>query len=486
MVYRGQGDTGAEATSRTAVGSQKKTAGLVDVFEELWAKTRPAFKQERVFQKTRRLAISSLVALGKRNISGLLCAGAEQFVDWSAAYRIFAKGRIDRQALFAPARDTVIDRLSPDESLVVMMDDTLIRKRGRKVHGSGWKRDPLGPHFCDNFVWGQRFLQMPAALPDRDCNGRARAIPLDFMHAPSANKPRKKASDEEWKKYRALQSQMKVSTLAADKLRQLRKQVDGKQIICSVDGGFTNRTVFRDIPVNTTLIGRIRKDAKLYGVPEDENACRRGRRKFYGEALPTPDEVRRDEAIPWQKVEAYAAGKRHNFDVKVMPLVRWKGTGERNVQVVVVRPLAYRPRKGAHLLYRNPVYLLCTDDGLDLAELIQAYLWRWEIELNFKEEKTAIGVGEAEVRTEQSVESAPALVVAAYAYMLLAGTDERTTQTSLPRPKWQQPQENERTSAQQMRNLFRAQLWQITIDKNKTHFANEKQKCKLTFIRITP
>lgn len=409
----------------------------------------------------------------------MLCAGAEQFVDWSAAYRLFAKERIDRGALFAPAKDTVIERLHRDEPLVVMMDDTLTRKRGRKIHGTGWKRDPLGPHFCDNFVWGQRYLQMSAALPDRDCPGRARAIPVDFIHAPSPGKPRKRAPEEEWRKYRAMQAQMKVSTLAADKLRDLRRQVEDRHIICAVDGGFTNRTVFRDIPENTTLIGRIRKDAKLFSVPVEER--HRGRRKFYGEPLPTPEEIRKDESIPWRTVEAFAAGKRQCFEVKVMPVARWKGTGERDVQVVVVRPLAYRPRKRAHLLYRNAVYLVCTDKDLDLAQLIQAYLWRWEIELNFKDEKTAIGVGEAEVRTRQSVESAPALVVAAYAYMLLAGSDVRVKDKVLPRPKWQKAQENERTSSQQMRSLFRAQLWQIAIDTNKTHFAASTQKTQNHF-----
>lgn len=408
----------------------------------------------------------------------MLCAGAEQFADWSAAYRLFAKERMDRQALFAPAREAVIERLRENEPLVVMMDDTLIRKRGRKVHGTGWKRDPLGPHFCDNFVWGQRYLQMSAALPDRQCPGRARAIPVDFIHAPSPGKPRKNAPDEEWRKYRLIQAQMKVSTLAADKLGELRRQVEDRRIICSVDGGFTNRTVFREVPERTTLIGRIRKDAKLFSPPEEESDGRRGRRKFYGEPLPSPEDTRQDESIPWRTVEAFAAGKRHHFEVKVIGSVRWKGTGKRDVQVVVIRPLAYRPRKGSRLLYRNPVYLLCTDPNLDLEQLIQAYVWRWEIELNFKEEKTAVGVGEAEVRTKQSVESAPALVVAAYAYMLLAGTDERVKTKALPRPKWQKALESERTSSQQMRNLFRTQLWKIAIDTNKTHFGNttpEKQ-----------
>ena len=139
---------------------------MIATFNRLFDKTKPAFAQERTFERARTLAMSSLVGLGRRTVSGMLCASAQQFTDWSAAYRLFERQRFDADALFAPVRREVVERLSQDEPLVVMMDDTLIRKRGRKVHGTGWKRDPLGPSFCTNFVWGQRFLQVSAALPD--------------------------------------------------------------------------------------------------------------------------------------------------------------------------------------------------------------------------------------------------------------------------------------------------------------------------------
>jgi hypothetical protein len=106
------------------------------------------------------------------------------------------------------------------------------------------------------------------------------------------------------------------------------------------------------------------------------------------------------------------------------------------VRVVVVRPLAYRPRKGAHLLYRNPAYLLCTDPDLPLDRLLQSYLWRWEVELNFRDEKTVIGVGEAQVRTKEAIEAVPAFIVAAYAFLLLAGTENNKSESLLPKPKW--------------------------------------------------
>lgn len=439
----------------------------MDCFEELFAKARPAFAQGRVFEKSRRLAFSAMAGLGRRTVSGILCAGAMQFEDWSGAYRLFERERIDKQALFGAVRDAVLERLGPEKPLLVVPDDTLLRKRGKKVHGTGWKRDPLGPRFSTNFIWGQRFLQFSAILPDEACPGRARGIPIDFIHAPSAAKPKKRAPEAEWEEFGRQQTVTKVSVVAAKRLKDLSNDVGERRIICAMDGGYTNRTVFRDIPENATLIGRIRKDARLYAVPDNERLSGRGRRRYYGDALPTPEQARQDGNIPWIQVEAFGAGKCHRFDVKVMPAVRWEGTGERTVQVVIIRPLAYRPRKGAKLLYRQPGYLICTDQDMPLGDLLQAYLWRWEIELNFRDEKTVLGVGDAQVRTPASVESVPALIVASYSMLLLAGI-KSNSEAFLPPPKWHPPKPGERWTTQQLIGQFRSQLWKIGIDSNKT------------------
>jgi hypothetical protein len=156
----------------------------------------------------------------------------------------------------------------------------------------------------------------------------------------------------------------------------------------------------------------------------------------------------------------------HAFDVKTLSAVRWKGTGNRDIRLVVVRPLAYRPRKGAKLLYHDPPYLICTDTALPLETLLQAYLWRWEVELNFRDEKTVLGVGKAQVRKQPSVESVPSLAVASYAYLLLAGTAAGTGQNALPRQKWRPLKKGQRYSTQDMISLFRTQLWRIGLKKN--------------------
>lgn len=448
--------------------------------ERLFDQARPAFDQERTFVRAKTLGMSALVGLGRRTVSGMLCASAQQFDDWSAAYRLFEQQRFDHEALFAPVRRAVLERLQPQEPLVAMMDDTLVRKRGRQAHGTSWRRDPLGPPFATNFVWGQRFLQISAALPSAPTGPcQARSVPIDLVHAPSAPRPRRTASAEEWTDYRRQQRSMRISVLGARRLAEVRDRINedaggrGRLLIVPVDGGFSNRAVFRCPPADTILIGRIRKDARFFAAVTP--TPRRGRPRWFGAPLPTPEQIRQDDSIGWSEVEAFAAGKVHSFKVKTVAPVRWSGTGGRDVRLVVIAALAYRLRKGARLLYRQPAYLLCTDPELPLSRVLQAYLWRWEIELNFRDEKSLLGVGEAQVRTPAAVKSVPALIVAAYAFLLLAGTASPKS-SALPPPKWHTSPTGKRDSTAQMISALRSQLWGKAMGLNLTHFVPRHQR----------
>jgi hypothetical protein len=445
---------------------------MIDAFDSLWEQSRPAFEQERTWRRARTLALSTLVGLGRHTITGLLTTSAQQGVDWSAAYRLFEQERFDAGALFAPARRSVCSRLGEKEPLLVLMDDTLVRKRGKKVHGTGWKRDPLGPAFCSNFVWGQRFLQVSAALPESAGACRARGIPIDLVHCPSTKKPRRNASPEELVGYRRLQEQMKVSTVGVARITELRAAMDAdpgnkdRPLIVSADGSFTNKTVFRALPPNTTVIGRIRKDADCSNHRKARR--RRAGRRSYGARCPRRSRSGRTTASPGRPLRPGAPNP--ILQIKTFSAVRWTGTGDRDVRLVAIRPLAYRPRKGAHLLYRNPVYLLCTDPTLPVEKLLQSYLWRWEIELNFRDEKTVLGMGEAQVRTPAAVEAVPVFVAAAYAFLLLAGTEDRQGGAGLPLPKWRREESGNRTSTPRLVGSLRAQLWGKGMGVNLTHF----------------
>ena len=96
----------------------------------------------------------------------------------------------------------------------------------------------------------------------------------------------------------------------------------------------------------------------------------------------------------------------------------------------MIAPLACRSRPGAKLLYRQPAYLIVSDPHLPLQRIVRHYVQRWDIEVNFRDEKTLPGVGEAQVRHPRSVAGLPRMIVAAYSWLLLAARRAAEAQAS--------------------------------------------------------
>lgn len=469
MVHRGQGHPGSQEDGGSGDRAEKKTPeGLHQELEALYQKCRGAFKQERTFERAKLLSLSQLACLGRHTVSGLICASGRQFEDWSADYRLFSKGRIDMEAVFKVVRQGVTGEIPQGEPLVVAMDDTILRKRGTKTPGVSWRRDPLGPAFNVNFIRAQRVLQLSAAIPRGEGAGPARMIPIAFEHAPTPKKPRKWEPEEAWSEYRRKAREQGLGRRAAERVKGLRASLDydgerERDLWMVVDGGFTNRNLLRGIPDRTTVIGRLRKDAKLYHPPVSQEGRGAGRKKLYGDRARTPEELRQDEDVPWQEFKVFAAGKVHDFKVKTIAPLLWRAAGaEHMLRLIVIAPLGYRPRKGSRVLYRKPAFLICTDPDLPVEKVLQAYVWRWDIEVNFKDEKQIIGVGEAQVHSEDSVENAPSFAVASYAMLLLAGHRAfgyEALEGSVPPPKWRAGHQKPRATTLDLINQLRAELW---------------------------
>lgn len=453
---------------------------MIDEFDLLFNRCIGAFNNVNVWEKARELAYGTLTCMGRHTITGILTASGQQFKDWSSAYRMFSQQRIDTSKLFDVARTNVLEELGQQQNIIAHMDDTLFKKTGRHIPGTAWRRDPLGPPFNTNFIWGQRFLQISMALPSGSGSVQSRAIPVDLHHCPTVKKPNKSASEQDWTDYKEQQRVAKLSKQGNLRIKQIRDKLDQdgyyeKQLLMSVDGSYTNAEVMKNLPDKVALIGRIRKDTKLYYTPGKQATL--GRKRVYGERLPTPEQIRQSDQYPWKEVSAWAAGKTHQFNVKVVKNIRWRSAGQRHdLQLVIIRPLGYRLTKASKVLYRDPAYLICTDPHLDIQELLQAYLWRWEIEVNFREEKSLLGCGQAQVRNPSSAENVPGFIAAMYALLHIATYRSLKTpeQKLLPRPKWYKEQKNKRHSTGDIINNFRAQLWAKAIGVNFSSFVNHE------------
>jgi hypothetical protein len=441
-------------------------------------------------QHTQRLCqhvLAQLVCLGSHTITGVLSACGQQFEDWSADYRMYGRGRADPQRLFEVVRRHLCAQQEGDA--VVALDDTRIRKSGKKVHGAKYTRDPLSPPFHTNLVRAQRFLQTSMAL--RGEQGAARMLPVDWVHAPAPHKPSKDADAQELARHKQQRKEDAIGAVGARRIAHMRQWMDenqagDKKLWAVVDGSFTNGTVLKQLPANTTLIGRIRSDAKLFHLPGAQP--QKGRKRAYGDKAPTPEELRKDDTHAWESVEVFFGGQRRELRAKRVAPLRWRAAGgQHNLQLVVLAPTPYRLSKQTKWLYRQPAYLICTDPSATLEQIIQHYLWRWDIEVNFRDEKTLLGVGQAKVRTHAATQNVTATAVAAYATLLLAAEKCRkrgTPPLHLPAPKWQQRKPQRATTMSLIQNL-RQDLWASAIhfsdfaNKNNSNTKPEKSRPQL-------
>lgn len=444
-----------------------------------------ALERPRHAPRLARHALAHLVCLGSHTITGLLGVCGEQFRDWSAHYRLYERGRADPQRLFEVARAHVC-ALQPGP-LVAALDDTRVPKTGKKIHGARYMRDPMGPPFHVNFVRAQRFVQTSMAVAGED--GQARLIPVDWAHAPAPETPGRKAAEEEWAAYRAQARQARIGAVAAQRIAGLRQWMDshgeaGRRLWVAVDGSFCNGTVLKALPPGTTLVGRIRSDAKLYHPPASQPS--RGRRRVYGEKAPTPEALRQDDTRPWEEIEVFFGGRNRRLRAKRLGPLRWRAAGQQHdVQLIVLAPTPYRLSRNGKLLYRQPAYLVCTDPEAPLRDVVQYYLWRWDIETNFRDEKTLLGVGEAQVRTPAATQNVTATAVAAYALLLVAAECCRKDGIPiqhLPAPKWRRKKAQRATTLSLIQNL-RYELWAQAIHfsslERKNHANTKPEKWKL-------
>ena len=396
--------------------SNSLLAAWLDIVSE-W---RSSFPQERTFRRAVRQGLGSLVCLGRRCLSRIIWTHGGQQQSWSGEYFLHSRSPWEPQTLFASVWRRAL-AYYPGRLVGVAVDDTRLRKTGRSIPHVFRQRDPLSPPFHVNLMLGLRFLQASLLLPLHQlAQAGCRALPIRFEEVPPIKKPSRKASPQAWAEYKKMTKLHNLSQSLVQTLAPLRQALDAaggasKTLVLALDGSFCNRTCLRAPRQRTELIARTRKDAVLcFRAPQNS-------RRFYHPQTFTPQQVRQDEHLPWKQTRLFYGGRRRQIRYKEVRNVYWRrGAARLPLRLFVVAPTAYRKRKSAKRYYRQPAYLLTTDLKTSPQQLLQIYFDRWQIEVNHRDEKETLGVGQAQLWNVQAVPKQPALVVAAYSALLLA------------------------------------------------------------------
>jgi len=423
-----------------------------------------AFSQARTQQMAVQMALALLWVLGRNTVSQRITLLRQHRVDWNRFYRLFSRRPWELAELFGP----VIQGALPwchGNYLVIAADDTLAEHTGKQIYNVGYLRDPLSPKFRYNLVLGLRYLQLSLLLPLYATGGetcQACALPIRFVLAAVVRKPksRKPLTEAEQAAFAETKRKHTLSHYLVDQMTALRGWLDAhglrlKRVLLVLDNGYCNSTVFGMAVRGVHLLARARGNFRLYIRDQQTGQAQAG-------AGFTPEEVRKDKERPWQKMLVQFGGVQAPIRYKEVTDVLWPGgAGRRTVRLLVIAGTPYRRRKTAKVQYRQPGYLLTTELTAPVEFLIQSYFDRWQIEVNHREEKTVIGVNDAQVTAQTAVERAPGFAVAAYSLLKLAtlqALGPLRTDDYPELPAWYA--EARRPSCEDMQQKVRQEAWE--------------------------
>lgn len=460
------GDLSLRTSHENTVKRQHFGLSILDEFWKCWEDTMSAFRTKEQWINAGLIAIGDILNEDRHTLSNALVQTGLQEQDWNRFYRLFSHQRVCIKEMEKSLIRQLLAELPPDAPVLLVVDDTQVRKSGRKIPWAQWLRDKLGPKFTINLIWGLRFLQVSIAIPSS--NGGCRCYPISFMLCPTPGKLRKKATEDEKREYKSQRTKMALPIVASKKINELIKLFNGRKVIIDGDGGFTNKKFVRNLPDGSEYLGRIRKDAHLVSPPQNVNTGK-GRRTFYGPKLPTPHEIYKDKNIKSKKIKILLNGKEHIYTVKSI-IARSEIFGNRNLRVICVGSVPYE--RGNVKVYREQLFLVTTDLTTDVEMILRSYIWRWEIELNFKDEKSLFGINHPQVWNKQSVETRIPFVAMVYSLFLLACHRTFGEKNPVEYARWRDKKEIRRASAKELRKIFQQTVIQIIQDKreNKTGF----------------
>jgi hypothetical protein len=337
---------------------------LLAVFSPLF--TAPSF---RTFAA---LACGFLAQSGRRTVCGMLTGvGLSRLWSHDRAHNFFSRARWNPDDLGIAAAKLVVALLVPDgEPVEVLIDDTLFRRRGKKVWAASWFHDgsalwPAKTGYGNNWV----VLAVRVRLP---MVSRPVAVPVTAKLVIKGTN----SASRLW--------------LARRMVTRLARELPGRQISVTADSAYAGEEL-KQLPDSVTWTTRLRSNAALHDLPP-ERTGKRGRPRVKGDRLPALAKI---AAAAFSKVTVTRYGKTETITVHAFTCLWYSVTGTTPVTVILIRD---KSRTGFDLA------LVTTEKNPDIARVIERYAARWAIEVAIEDAKQLFCTGQACNRTAAAVE----------------------------------------------------------------------------------
>jgi hypothetical protein len=280
----------------------------------------------------------------------------------------------------------IVVALNPRDLLYLVVDDTLLHKRGKHVYGLGWFRDAVastakrvatasGNHWV--------VIGLAICIPGTT---KIYCLPLYAkLHLAGKNHPSE-------------------ATLAREMLQDLLAWFPDRKLVFIGDGAYSASKLLADLDPRVTYVGVMRADAAIYDpVVPKQSKSKPGRKATKGSRLPNPKEAvkkadgNRSGKGPWvwQTVKATCYGTTRKLQVLAFQAVWPEVRGLLPILVVLVRD-----PQGKF----DDKYLFTTDVNAKLSWVLSTFSRRWSIEVVFKASKQVMKIQAPQHWCRQSIE----------------------------------------------------------------------------------
>jgi len=325
------------------------------------------------------LLLGAILAPGKRTVtSALRVMGLSNEPQFQIYHRVLNRAVWSCRHASLFLLRLLVAAFVPTGPLVLGLDDTIERRWGPKIAARGIYRDPVrssDSHFVK--ASGLRWLSLMLLAPI-PWAGRVWALPFLTALAPSERywKERKRQPKllTDWSRQLVLQAQRWLPT---------------RTLVLVADGAFAAldllaRLASRPRPV--ICITRLRLDARLFRPAPPRKKGAKGRPRLVGTRLPSLQQVLANPRTVWQRLK----------------ICHWYSETKRQVKITSGTAVWYHgglpPLPIRWVLVCDPKgkfetrALLCTDLNQTPQQILEWFLWRWQVEVTFAEVRAHLGV----------------------------------------------------------------------------------------------
>jgi hypothetical protein len=382
---------------------------------QLVAAFAPAFTKP-TFQKVQTLLWGSILAPGKRTVTAALrVMGLHQHQNFGKYHRVFNQAPWSPMQLSRILLGLLLAGFVPSGARIVILgDETLQRRAGKKIVYKGWFRDAV--RSTGNKVvtsLGIRWLCL-CLLVTVPWSQREWALPflvVPVLSEKTAAKLKKTHRSGVW--------------WCAYLLKKIRAWYPDLEIVFVGDGGFAAVSLVGACQeLKVTLVSRLRLDAKLFDFAGEQPKSKRGPKPKKGARQKTLKERLTDPATRWHKTTIRWYGGQSKPIEYSSAVCLWYTEGQAPVPIrwVLVRYEEVNERTGKVSLKAGA--FLCSDitDQTITPELILGwFVCRWNIEVTFEEVRAHLGFETQREWSVRAIERTTPCLLGVFSLVVLMG-----------------------------------------------------------------